>query len=413
MFKAFLKKWLGFGDSAVAEECIDEDDENALLGKSQGVLIPSPELETWLIERLVGRGGLQALRLQLLQAGTIRFGLRFKLLGKIDAECELADLWHDEHTSSIELKLLELNTAEQGGKGRMISWLLLVLPRLLHLLGTFRTSEGISLRLSPDMIHVDLRGHVAATVSPRYQRLRRNLAIIGAEVGEGHLRLHIHRMPFCLQDEKTQQEETFFSPRGGYSRIMATWHWLLLIAYVFILIHLTFPVVQRAFSFVYSDTGQGMRFLWSFIYDIFVLVISFFFLRLTMFPFYVHWWRYKHEVRLLRAEEAKDRQYLRILDRWFKDFREMYHELSRKRNKKALVQYRRQLRDAIHDVGKQRRQLAEKQEYLDAQNWNWMRQILVGYVVAFGLEWLYINEILPPLEMTLDWVNQVMAWLLR
>ncbi len=413
MFKTFLKKWFGFGGSAVSEEADDENDENALLGKSQGMLIPSPELETWLIERLVGRGGLQSLSLQLLQDGMVCFALRFKLLGRIDVACELADLWHDEHTSSIELKLLQVSTAEQGGKGRLVSWLLIVLSRLSYLLGTLTTSEGISLRLAPEMIHVDLRGHVAATVSPKYQRLRRNLTIIGGEVGEGHLRLHIHRMPFCLQEAKEQAEETFFSPRGGYSRIMATWHWLLLIAYVFILIHLTFPVVQRAFSFVYSDTGQGMRFLWSFIYDIFVLGISFFFLRLTMFPFYVHWWRYKHEVRLLRAEEAKDRQYLRILDRWFKDFREMYHELSRKRNKKALVQYRRQLRDAIHDVGLQRRQLAEKQEYLDAQNWNWMRQILVGYVVAFGLEWLYINEILPPLEMTLDWVNQLMAWLLR
>lgn len=405
MFKGFLKRWLGW-QREDQESGNEQDDANALLGQEQEVVLSENELEVWLNERLSGRGGVKQLRLRLQPDGVARLQLQVVCLGTVELICSLADLWHDRYTSSLELKLHQV-TAQSGSLAARLFIALLL--RLSYLVGPLTTSEGVSLRLAPDAIQMDLRGHVAAVVSPKYRRLRHNLVIIGGEVLEGQLLLHIHRVPSCRLEQECAAEE-FFSPQGR-SRLLAAWHWLLLITYVFILIHLTFPVVQRAFTFVYSDTGQGMRFLWSFIYDILVLVMSFFFLRLTMFPFYVHWWRYKHEVSLLRMEEAKDRQYLQILDRWFKDFREMYHALSR--NKKALVQYRQQLRDAIRDVGRQRRLLAEKQEYLDAQHWNWMRQIIVGYLVAFGLEWLYINEILPPLDMTLDWVNQLMAWLLR
>ncbi len=408
VFTGFLRRWLGFGKETAVQE-IEEDEGNALLGQEQEVVLSEAELADWLNERLAGRGGLRRLELRLPSDGLIRLQLELAWLGEVELNCSLADLWHDRYTSSLELKLHQVIAKEMGGKGVAAKLLVPFLLRLSYLIGTFTTNEGVSLRLAPEAIQIDLREHVTTVVSPRYRRLRHNLVIIGGEVLAGQLLLHIHRVPSCKAEEENGSGE-FFSPQGR-SSLMTLWHWLLLISYVFILIHLTFPVVQRAFTFVYSDTGQGMRFLWSFIYDILVLVMSFFFLRLTMFPFYVHWWRYKHEVSLLRMEEAKDRQYLRILDRWFKDFREMYHALSR--NKKALVQYRQQLRDAIRDVGLQRRQLAEKQEYLDAQHWNWMRQIVVGYLVAFGLEWLYINEILPPLEMTLDWVNQLMAWLLR
>lgn len=391
----------------------------AILNKQQEMIIGEAAIAEWITRHLRGYRLLTGATLRMNDADELEGSLTVCYIGTIHFRAHLTDLWHDRLTSTLEMRLSEVSLENRLlvrlPFGRLLCWFVLrALQHLWQFWGPIDTKDHFRLRLLEESVRVDIQNYLAGAESmARRKRLLRNLVIIGGEVQDHKLLLHIHRVPPQRWHRQEDTSKTLADPRPV--NILEIGHWLLLIFYVFILIHLTFPIAQTAFTFVSSDIGQGMRFLLSQLYNVLVVIFSFFFLRLTMFPFRVHWWRYKHEVSLLRMEEEKDRQYLRILDKWFKEFREMYRLLAHHPvgNKKLLVRYRQQLRNTIREVGLQRERLARKQEYIDKQHWNWVRQIAVGYLISFGLEGLYVKGILPPLQMTLDWVNAVLTLLLQ
>jgi hypothetical protein len=332
------------------------------------------------------------------------------ILGNICILVEILDLWHDQRVSSIDYQVLKISV----GKMRD-SFLRKPLEYVVaYVIFTWFRWKGMwqneSLRIVPRASKT-MRLYVEWTT--KQSLLLKNISVIGTKIENNSILFYVFR------NTKEKHKLSTIDLHAGEvacpnSRIMSqlavVFSWLLLGAYAFVLIHVTFPVLGGAFRVMPQSADTWDHFLLILVYNLCVMLLSYFFLRITMLPLYLKWNKSKKELAILVSVEERDHQYLRLLTDFVKGMQQSRlpstDDTVHRSMQNVPVENIDQMIELMSQVREQSRQ---RLLGMTRMRRGWLQDLIIGYVAIFFLEWLYYQGLLTPLPKSIEWVNKVMA----
>ena len=335
------------------------------------------------------------------------------LLGKIGTSLDILDVWHDQRVSSIDFQFRRISLEKlrksffKNSVERAFAY---IVHNWLHWKGVWRHA---SLRIVP-RANKTMRLYVEWTA--KQSPLLKNISVIGTRIQTNSILFYVFRKP--LESPEISPIGLHGSEAdGSSSQVMAqltvAFSWLLLGAYAFVLIHVTFPVLGGAFRIMPQSADSWDHFLLVGIYNLCVISLSYFFLRITMLPLYLKWNNSKKELAILVSIEERDHQYLRLLTDFVKKMQQAglspADNKTRVRSKSVPVENIAQMIELMSQVRDQSR---KRLIGMTRMRRGWLQDLIMGYIAIFFLEWLYYKGLLTPLPESIEWVNNMMARLL-
>ena len=344
----------------------------------------------------------------------VKFNLVVPSVGRVGLTLQVLDLWHDQRVSSLDFRVvqLDLNPGASGFFFRNVEkFFVLFASLILRWKGSWRY-ESMSFAFPVDDIirlYVDLL--------PERSPLFGNISVIGARIDKGSIIFYTFRRQVLIDDRVSLSAAL---PGAGnvrptaWNRLAVLVSWILLGAYAFVLVHVTLPVLDGAFRLMPQGSSELHVWFLKQTYNLLVILMSYFLLRITMLPLYLKWNKSREELTTLISLEARDHEYLRPLT-----------ELVRKMQKagqhpegtgaslteqKVLTATILQMLDLMSSIREQSRQ---RLLGMTRMRRGWLLDLVVGYLFIFSLEWMYYNGHLTPLADSIQWVNRILAkWLL-
>lgn len=341
----------------------------------------------------------------------VEVGMNVPLLGKIMMLVLVVDLWHDHRVSSIDFKIQELSVDKYKNPyirsvlGKITTWFLYA---MLRWNGSWRHE---SLRF---VLRVERTIRLYVEWPEKKSPLLGNISVIGVRIQKKSIVFYTFRR------SAEQQSDFGIALRGGYdethptasSRIAVIFSWVLLGAYAFVLVHVTLPVLGGAFQLMPQDATAWHIWILTQVYNLCVILLSYFFLRITMLPLYLKWNKSKEDLATLISLEERDHQYLRPLTGLVKKMQQEGQSklgggIKPVANSVATgtIAQMLELMSTIRDQSRQRLLGMTRMRR------GWVQDLLVGYVFIFSLEWMYYKGLLTPLSVSIKWVNRFMMTL--
>lgn len=335
--------------------------------------------------------------IELLPAQRLRVNSKLPLLGDTCIVLAVADVWHDARVSSVDFFIESISA--QNGKS---SWGWRIGERILRGFlflalrwqGTWRY-QALSF-LSP----VDRMIRVYIEWPQNRSPILENVNVIGVQTYKAGLILNTFRRPVTADAKHfiSNQDPAAEKERSVWNRLEVLFSWLLLGAYAFVLIHVTLPVLDGAFRLMPQDAKAVHVWILKQAYNLLVILISYFFLRITMLPLYIKWSKSREELVTLMSLESRDHEYLKPLT-------EMVRKMQGKGTPNVPPETIAQMIDLMSTIRERsRRRLVG----MSQMRRSWIQDLVVGYVFIFSLEWMYYLGYLTPLSVSIDWVNRVM-----
>jgi hypothetical protein len=246
-----------------------------------------------------------------------------------------------------------------------------------------------------------------------------NISVIGVRVQKNSVVFYTFR-----RSAETQNGFGMSLP-GGYGetaptamgRIAVVFSWILLGAYAFVLVHVTLPVLGGAFRLMPQDATALHIWVLTQTYNLCVILLSYFFLRITMLPLYLKWNKSKEDLTTLMSLEERDHQYLRPLTELVKKMQHAEQAYADRAyadraqtscTNSVTTGTVAQMLELMSTIREQSRQRLLGMTRLRR---GWVQDLLIGYVFIFSLEWLYYRGLLTPLSVSIKWVNRIMVGL--
>lgn len=337
------------------------------------------------------------LSLELMTEQQVKLNFQFLWLSEISILITIVDLWHDSKVSSIDFKIVSTTTHNKVSLlWRIGEYLALSLVfMVLRWQGTWRY-QSLSF-VSP----VDRILRVYVEWPQNRSLLLENVNVIGVQTYIGGLLLNTFRRPAVAGTNHfiTVKQHEQGKRRSFWNRLEILFSWLLLGAYAFVLIHVTLPVLDGAFRLMPQDTKALHVWILKQTYNLLVILLSYFFLRITMLPLYSKWNKSREELLTLISLEARDHEYLQPLS-------EMVRKMQGKGLNSVPTDTIAQMVDLMSSIRERSRQ---RLMGMSQMRRSWIQDLIVGYLFIFSLEWMYYYGYLTPLSVSIDWVNRVMT----
>ena len=343
--------------------------------------------------------------------GMVEVRLQVPMLGKVSLLFLILDLWHDQRVSSIDFQIRGLSV--EKWRNRYLRYSLeFVLTRLIYAILWWKGSWAYeSLQF---VLRVKRTIRLYVDWPEKQSPLLGNISVLGIRVQKDSVIFYTFRRP------AEQQSGFGLSMSGGngevhpsaWSRLAVVFSWILLGAYAFVLVHVTLPVLSGAFKLIPQDATGLHIWVLTQIYNLCVMLLSYFFLRITMLPLYLKWNKSKEDLATLVSLEERDHQYLRPLT-----------ELVRKMQQAGKSSAWRE--SAVGDVNVDTGTIAQMIDLMSTireqsqqrllgmtrMRRGWVQDLLIGYFFIFSLEWMYYKGVLTPLSVSIKWVNRIMVGL--
>lgn len=366
-----------------------------------------------IIKRRNWLGGWQGWFESLEAAAGQRLILRLAIpgLGKVVLTILVADLWHDHRVSSLDFRLagLELPAVRWQILQRIFGHLLLtVLYQTVRWNGAWRYGNFRFVVPVGRTLRLYYEGPV--TKSP----LLSSINVIGVRLETNSVVFYTFRRPAWQSEHRPEGiglEEAQAST--AWNRLTVVISWLVLGAYAFVLVHVTLPVLDGAFRLMPQGAPAVHVWILQQAYNLLVILLSYFFLRITMLPLYLKWNKSREELATLISLEARDHEYLRPLT-----------ELALKMQGNGLPKSDSEflpmrpnvpagmILQMIELMGDIREKSRQRLLGLSRMRRSWIQDLVVGYLFIFSLEWMYYSGRLTPLSVSIQWVNRIMTDLL-
>ena len=341
----------------------------------------------------------------------VELNLRVPLLGRLIVVAMISDLWHDSRVSSLDFQIRSICSENWRGQlyQGLVQWFLLrLVVLLLRWNGSWRHE---SLRF---VLRTDRTIRLYVEWPEKRSPLLANISVIGARIKKNSIVFYTFRryvdakreLGIALPDEAATTKSTAFA------RVAVVFSWLLLGAYAFVLVHVTLPVLSGAFRLMPQDATAWHIWVLTQIYNLFVILLSYFFLRITMLPLYIKWNKSKEDLATLMSLEERDHQYLRPLMELVKKMQQAGQSLPVRSPKHSAgnvtsvaIAHMIELMSTIREQSRQRLLGMTRMRR------GWVQDLLIGYLFIFSLEWMYYNGLLTPLSVSIKWVNRIMVGL--
>ena len=358
-------------------------------------------------------GGRQACFESLKVAGDSLLEVRMILpmLGKVSLLFLVVDLWHDHRVSSIDFQIRGMSFEKWDNpylRGFLEYIFIWIVYAALRWKGSWRHE---SLRF---VLRVERTIRLYVEWLEKRSPLLGNISVIGARIQKNKVIFYTFRRSAELQ------HDLGFVLSGGYdqthptvlSQVTVLFSWILLGVYAFVLVHVTLPVLSGAFQLMPQDaTGWHIGVLTQ-IYNLCVILLSYFFLRITMLPLYLKWNKSKEDLTTLISLEERDHQYLRPLTELVKKMQQAdQSNVGRGVKTGANRATDGTIAQMIELMSTIREQSRQRLLGMTRMRRGWVQDLLVGYLFIFSLEWMYYKGILTPLSVSIKWVNRVMVGL--
>lgn len=357
-------------------------------------------------------GSWQQYFLSLVASAPNRIELQWNIpvFGRLGTALEILDVWHDQRVSSIDFRLVKVtaDALRQSPTRKLIEYL------LTKAVNVWLQWQGVwsheSLRFVSRTQQI-LRLYVEWPL--KQSPLLKNISVIGTHIDNGRILLYIFRRPPEGQSLKSL-ELSATGVAADRSRVAAqltvVFSWLLLGAYAFVLIHVTLPVLGGAFRLMPQTVDTWDRFLLTQVYNLCVIVISYFLLRITMLPLYLKWNKSKQDLAILLSVEERDHQYLRLLTDIVKKMQQTWQTPGNTGAAAScsLVPVE-SIAQMIELMSRVRLQSQTRLFGMTRMRRGWLQDLAIGYIAIFALEWLYYQGLLTPLPKSIEWVNQIMT----
>lgn len=335
---------------------------------------------------------------------------RVPVLGKICTSLDILDVWHDQRVSSIDFQIIRISVMRM----RKSFFKKSVECAFAYVVHTWLQWKGVwrheALRIVP-RANKTLRLYVEWTA--KQSPLLKNISVIGTRIQPDSILLYIFRKPLenlPIPAIGMHDEELPDPGSQVLARIAVAVSWLLLGAYAFVLIHVTLPVLGGAFRVMPQSADSWDHFLLVGGYNLCVILLSYFFLRITMLPLYLKWNNSKKELAILVSIEERDHQYLRLLTEFVKRMQQADSAADagkiRTGKQSAPVE---NIAQMIELMSRVRAQSRERLFGMTRMRRGWLQELVIGYIAIFFLEWLYYKGLLTPLPESIEWVNTMMA----
>ena len=335
--------------------------------------------------------------------------MKVPMLGKISIQFLIADLWHDHRVSSIDFKIqgLSVEKCHNPYLRRSLEYVLIwILYALLRWNGSWRHE---SLRF---VLRVKRTIRLYVEWPEKKSPLLGNISVIGANIQKNSVIFYTFR-------RSTEPQRDFgLSLSGGYdephptalSRLAVLFSWILLGTYAFVLVHVTLPVLSGAFQLMPQDVTVWHIWVLTQIYNLCVILLSYFFLRITMLPLYLKWNKSKEDLATLISLEERDHQYLRPLTELVKKMKQAGQQNAGRGMKPAENAVTAgTIAQMIELMSTIREQSRQRLLGMTRMRRGWVQDLLVGYLFIFSLEWMYYRGLLTPLSVSIEWVNRIMG----
>ncbi len=328
----------------------------------------------------------------------VKLKLAVPLIGQTTFILRVTDLWHDPQVSSLDFQIMGIELTRFQG-GFLIRFFERVAIGFVYLClrwnGSWRNETMRFVVPSDRMIRLYIDWTDAK--SP----LIDNINVIGVQIQCDSVVFYTFRRPVTslaahsvvLADVRPVNGSTF------WNRLAVLLSWLLLGAYAFVLIHVTLPVLNGAFRLMPQDAKAVHIWILKQTYNLLVILLSYFFLRITMLPLYVKWNKSKEELATLISLESRDHEYLRPLT-------EMVRKMQGGGTSNVPTETIAQMIELMSSI----RELSHRRLLgMTQMRRGWLQDLIVGYLFIFSLEWMYYSGHLTPLSVSIQWVNRIMA----
>ena len=341
----------------------------------------------------------------------VELRLRIPWLGEVAVVVMITDLWHDSRVSSLDFKIRSICSEKWRGKFTqdLVQW---VLVRSVYLLLRWNGSWRHESRRF--VLRTDHTIRLYVEWPEKRSPLLGNISVIGARIRKNSIVFYTFRrfadakreLGMALPDKAAATKPTAFA------RVAVVFSWLLLGAYAFVLVHVTLPVLSGAFRLMPQDATVWHIWVLTQIYNLCVILLSYFFLRITMLPLYLKWNKSKEDLATLMSLEERDHQYLRPLMELVKKMQQAGQSIPVRSTKHSAgnvtsvaIAHMIELMSTIREQSRQRLLGMTRMRR------GWVQDLLIGYLFIFSLEWMYYKGLLTPLSVSIKWVNRIMVGL--
>jgi len=344
-------------------------------------------------------------------ASLIEIRMTVPILGKLAIVFLIVDLWHDNRVSSIDFQIRRLSV-EKWNNPYLRRFLERILISLLYM--TLRWQGSWRYETLRFVLRVERTIRLYVEWPEKKSPLLGNISVIGTRIQKNSVVFYTFRRSAEAQNgfEMTLPASCDEPVLTAMSRIAVVFSWLLLGIYAFVLVHVTLPVLSGAFRLMPQDATALHIWVLTQTYNLCVILLSYFFLRITMLPLYLKWNKSKEDLATLISLEERDHQYLRPLTELVKKMQQAGQAHSAREPANGgngiAVGTIAQMIELMSNIREQSRQ---RLLGMTRMRRGWIQDLLIGYVFIFSLEWMYYKGLLTPLSVSIKWVNRIMVGL--
>jgi hypothetical protein len=349
---------------------------------------------------------------ELVAVGDSQIEVRLKVprLGNISLVLQIVDLWHDQRVSSIDFQILKLSVEKMRDilPGNALERILIFLIyTALQWNGSWQDQAFRFVLRAAQTVRLYIEW------PPKKSPLIGHISVIGARIRKNKIVFYTFRrssemeagFDLLLPDKYSEPHPTTLS------RIAVLFSWILLGAYAFVLVHVTLPVLSGAFQLMPQGATAFHIWVLTQIYNLCVILLSYFFLRITMLPLYLKWNKSKEDLATLISLEERDHQYLRPLTELTRKMQQANQTIRGKETAQTNTLVAGAISQMLELMSTIREQSRQRLLGMTRMRRGWVQDLLIGYIFIFSLEWLYYKGLLTPLSVSIKWVNRVMVGL--
>jgi len=337
--------------------------------------------------------------------------LKVPMLGKVSIILLITDLWHDHRVSSIDFQIhgLHVKKWRDSHIKRILENVVIGCAcAILRWKGAWRIA---SLRF---VLRADRTIRLYVEWPEKRSTLLGNISVIGVRIQQNSVVFYTFRRSAELQRGigiplSNRYEESQTTAMG---KVAVVFSWLLLGAYAFVLVHVTLPVLGGAFKLMPQGATAFHIWILTQTYNLCVILLSYFFLRITMLPFYLKWNKSKEDLQTLISLEERDHQYLQPLTAMARKMQQAGQAFAKRESTIAINSVTSEsIAHMIELMSTIREQSRQRLLGMSRMRRGWVQDLLIGYIFIFSLEWMYYHGLLTPLSVSIKWVNRIMIGL--
>lgn len=337
--------------------------------------------------------------------------LKVPMLGKVSTILLITDLWHDHRVSSIDFQIHGLSVNKWRN-----SHIKLILESLLigFVYATLRWKGGWRTESLRFVLRADRTIRLYVEWKEKRSPLLGNLSVIGVRIRPDSVVFYTFRRSAELQSGIGSALSNRYaeSQTTAMGKVAVVFSWLLLGAYAFVLVHVTLPVLGGAFKLMPQGATAFHIWILTQTYNLCVILLSYFFLRITMLPLYLKWNKSKEDLQTLISLEERDHQYLQPLTEMTRKLQQAGQAYAKKESMIAINSVTSEsIAHMIELMSTIREQSRQRLLGMTRMRRGWVQDLLIGYIFIFSLEWMYYHGLLTPLSVSIKWVNRIMMGL--